>query len=234
MRGYPPFMASLRITSVVRPLQEETVEQARPLVRTLFLAVAVVLLIACANLAGLLLVRAIRRQREGAIRQALGAPASALLRPAFLESLILSVSGGALGVLLAAMALRVGKSLLPESLPRIDEIGLNWKVIGFALLLGIVTGLLCDWAPAFTLRTGVTRFEKRAGQRRRGRKTCSSALHPRGGGNRGRPRSAGGLGAAAAQLREDALHRARLPPPERHFGVVFTAAKAIRKAVRRG
>ena len=91
MRGYPSFMASLHISSVVRPLQEETIEQARPLVRTLFFAVAIVLLIACANLAGLLLVRAIRRQRAVAVRMALGARSSALLRQAILESLILSV-----------------------------------------------------------------------------------------------------------------------------------------------
>jgi predicted permease len=165
MRNYPPFMSGLRISSLVRPLQEETVEQARPLVRTLFLAVAVVLLIACANLAGLLLVRAIRRQRERAIRQALGAPAAALLRPAFLESLILSVTGGVLGIALAAIALRVGKSFLPESLPRIDEIGLNWTVIGFALLLAVVTGLLCGLAPAFaTLRTSVNDTLKEGGR----------------------------------------------------------------------
>jgi len=165
MRGYPPFMASLRISPVVRPLQEETIEQTRPLVRTLFLAVAVVLLIACANLAGLLLVRAIRGQRERAVRQALGAPSSALLRTAFLESLILSVSGGLLGIVLAAVALRVGKSLLPESLPRIAEIGLNWKVMGFALLLAVVTGLLCGLAPAFaTLRTSVNETLKEGGR----------------------------------------------------------------------
>jgi predicted permease len=165
MRGYPPFMASLRISSVVRPLQEETIELARPLVRTLFLAVAVVLLIACANLAGLLLVRAIRSQRERAVRQALGAPSSALLRSAFIESLILSVSGGLLGILLAAVALRVGKRLLPESLPRIAEIGLNWKVVGFALLLAIVTGLLCGLAPAFAaLRTSLNDTLKEGGR----------------------------------------------------------------------
>lgn len=166
MRSYPAFMASLRISPVVRPLQEETVETARPLVRTLFLAVAFVLLIACVNLAGLLLVRAISKQREMAVRQALGAPASVLLWQAFLESLVLSVSGGVLGVALAGAALRAGKSLLPESLPRIDEIQLNWAVIGFALLLGLVTGVVCGLAPAFaSLRTGVNATLKDGGGR---------------------------------------------------------------------
>jgi hypothetical protein len=94
MRGYPAFMGNFHIQPVVRSLQEDTVAQARPLVRTLFLAVSVVLLIACANLAGLLLVRAIRRRREFAVRLALGASAGMLLRQVLLESLVLSVSGG--------------------------------------------------------------------------------------------------------------------------------------------
>ena len=97
MRGYPAMIASLRINAQVQPLQEDTVAQTRPLLRTLFLAVAVVLLIACVNLAGLMLVRAIRRQREIAVRLALGARAAALLRQAMLESLVLSVSGGSAG-----------------------------------------------------------------------------------------------------------------------------------------
>src|ERR1700732_291751 len=95
----------------------------RPVVRTLFLAVIVVLLIACANLAGVLLVRAIRRRREIAVRLALGARAATLLRQAILESTVLSIAGGAIGLALAAVALRVGVSLLPQTLPRINEIG---------------------------------------------------------------------------------------------------------------
>jgi predicted permease len=165
MRNYPAMIANLRISAVVRPLQEETTEQTKPLLKTLFLAVAVVLLIACVNLAGLMLVRAIRRQREVAVRLALGARASALLRQAILESLVLSVSGGLLGLIMAAVALRVGKSILPESLPRISEIGLNWSVVGFALALGVVTGLVCGLAPAFAaLRTNVNANLKEGGR----------------------------------------------------------------------
>jgi predicted permease len=165
MRNFPAMIANLHISALVRPQQEETTEQAKPLLRTLFLAVAVVLLIACVNLAGLMLVRAIRRQREVAVRLALGARASAVLRQTLLESLVLSVTGGVLGLILAALALRVGKSLLPESLPRISEIGLNWEVAAFALLLAVVTGLLCGLAPAFAaLRTNVNANLKEGGR----------------------------------------------------------------------
>ena len=165
MRHYPPFMASMRINAVVRSLDEETVEQARQLVRTLFLAITVVLLIACANLAGLLLVRAIRRRREVAVRLALGARSAVLLRQAILESLVLSVSGGVLGLALAAIALRVGVSWLPETLPRINEIGLDRKVVLFAILLGVFTGLICGLAPAFAaLRTSVNETLKEGGR----------------------------------------------------------------------
>jgi putative ABC transport system permease protein len=165
MRGFPAEIASLRISPVVRPLQEETVEQSRSLLKILFLAVAVVLLIACANLAGLMLVRGIRRQREVAVRLALGASTSALLQQTLMESLVLSVSGGLTGLGLAALALRAGKSLLPRSLPRISEITLNWNVVGFALLLAVATGLLCGLAPAFAaLRTNVNGTLKEGGR----------------------------------------------------------------------
>jgi putative ABC transport system permease protein len=165
VRNYPAFMAGFSITSVIRPLNEETVEEARPLIRTLFLAVAVVLLIACANLAGLLLVRSIRRRREIAVRLALGATASTLLWQAILESLVLSVSGGILGLILAAIALRVGIRALPETLPRINEIGLDWPVVAFALGLAVFTGVLCGLAPAFAaIRTSVNDTLKEGGR----------------------------------------------------------------------
>ncbi len=165
MRNYPAMMANLHISAMVRPLREDKTIQTRPLLRILFLSVAVVLLIACVNLAGLMLVRAIRRQREVAVRLALGARASALIRQAILESLVLSMSGGALGLLMAMVALRVGRSMLPESLPRISEIGLNWTVVGFALALAALTGLVCGLVPALTaLRTNVSANLKEGGR----------------------------------------------------------------------
>ena len=165
MRNYPPDEANFRIRPVVYPLQQITVLQTRPLLRMLFLAVAVVLLIACANLAGLLLVRAIRRQRETAVRLALGAPALTLLRQMILESLVLSVTGGLLGIGLAALALAIGRNLLPETMPLMNEITLNWSVVGFALLLALLTGFFCGLAPGFAaLRTNMNASIKEGGR----------------------------------------------------------------------
>ena len=165
VRNYPAFMAGFSMRPVVRPLQEEAIEDARPLVRTLFLAVIVVLLIACANLAGLLLVRAIRRRREVAVRLALGARATTLLWQAILESLAISVTGGLAGLILASIALRVGISLLPETLPRVSEIGIDWVVVVFALGLAVLTGTICGLAPAFAaIRTNVNDALKEGGR----------------------------------------------------------------------
>jgi predicted permease len=164
-RNFPAFIASLSIRASVKTLQEETVYQARQLIRILFMAIVVVLLIACANLAGLLLVRAIRRRREIAMRLALGASGFALLRQAVMESLVLSVSGGVSGLILAAIGLRVGISWLPETLPRIDEIGLDWQVVLFAIGLSLLTGILCGLAPAFAAwRTSVNETLKEGGR----------------------------------------------------------------------
>jgi len=165
MRSFPPAMAAVRIHGAVQRLDEFTVQAARPLIRALFLAVAVVLFIACANLAGLLLVRVIRRRREIAVRLALGANARVVLRQNLIETLVISVTGGLLGLLSAGVVLRAGVSLLPETLPRINSITLDWGVAGFALLLAIVTGMVCGLAPALAAtRTDVNEALKEGGR----------------------------------------------------------------------
>jgi predicted permease len=165
MRNFPPALSSRRIHPAVQPLAEATVAQARPLVRTLFLAVIVVLFIACANLAGLLLVRVIRRRREISVRLALGASGAAVLRQSLVEALLLSIGGGLLGLALASIALRVGLSFLPETLPRVSSIGLDWQVTVFSLGLAVLTGLLCGLIPAMAAaRTGVNEALKEGGR----------------------------------------------------------------------
>lgn len=165
MRHFPPGMSSLKIHANVQALDQHTVADARPLIRTLFLAVAVVLFIACANLAGLLLVRVIRRRREISVRLALGASGRAVLTQNLIETLVLSVSGGVLGLAFAWLALRVGVHALPETLPRVNSIGLDGKVMGFAMLLAIFTGLFCGLIPALAAsRTQVNEALKEGGR----------------------------------------------------------------------
>jgi putative ABC transport system permease protein len=165
MRNFPPALSGRRIHPVVEALDESTVAQARPLVRTLFIAVTVVLFIACANLAGLLLVRVMRRRREISVRLALGASGAAVVRLSLVEALLLSVGGGLLGLGLAWLALRVGVQYLPETLPRVSSIALDWSVVGFALALAVMTGLLCGVIPAFSAsRTSVNDALKEGGR----------------------------------------------------------------------
>jgi putative ABC transport system permease protein len=156
MRSFPVSMSAIRIQGDVTRLMEYAVEDARPLLRTLFFAVSIVLLIACVNVAGLLLVRAIRRRREYAVRLALGARASAIIRESVGEGLLLSFAGGLLGLAFAAAAIRTALHLLPESMPRVDSISIDGIVVIFALFLALATGVLCSMAPAFAaLRTNL-------------------------------------------------------------------------------
>jgi len=165
MRNFPPEFKQIQITAHVKSLKESAVESGKPLVRILTYAVLVVLLIACLNVAGLLLVRAIRRRRELAVRLALGASPRALLGNSLLEGILLSGAGGVLGLLLAAIALKITVPLLPESMPRIDGIHLDTSVVLFALVLALLTGALCGLAPAFAaIRTRVNENLKEGGR----------------------------------------------------------------------
>jgi predicted permease len=154
MRSFSPSMAAIHIRGDVTLLREYAVSEVRPLLRTLFFAVGIVLLLACVNVAGLLLVRAIRRRREYAVRLALGARSAVIMRQSVLEGLLLSFAGGLLGLGFAAAAIRAALYLLPDSMPRVESISLDAAVAAFALLLALLTGVLCSLAPAFAaLRT---------------------------------------------------------------------------------
>ncbi|MGB9078419.1 MAG: ABC transporter permease [Terracidiphilus sp.] len=149
MRSFPPGMSTIRIRGNVTPLQEYLVGEARPVLRTLFLAVSIVLLIACVNVAILLLVRSTRRRREYAVRLALGARPRVIVREALCEGLLLSLAGGLLGLGAAAAGVRAMMRFLPDSLPRIDSITIDGGVAAFALLLALLTGVVCSSGPAF-------------------------------------------------------------------------------------
>ena len=157
MRNFPAGMAAIHIRGDVALLRDETVADAKPLLRILFVAVMIVLLIACANVAGLMLVRAIRRRREYAVRLALGARSKVLVRDSLYEGLLISLAGGFLGLGIAALVMRFALHVLPESMPRIDSISIDATVAAFALLLSLATGTLCSMAPAFAaLRTNLS------------------------------------------------------------------------------
>jgi putative ABC transport system permease protein len=129
-------------------LLEATVASVRPAVLVLFGAVGLVLLIACANLAHLQLVRGAARRKDMVIHAALGATRSALLRQLLVESLVLGLAGGAVGLLVAVGILRAANGLSQEALPRMQPIGMEWSVLGFALLASLGTAVLFGLLPA--------------------------------------------------------------------------------------
>jgi predicted permease len=151
-------------TFIALPLKPE-VEDTKQTLYLLLGAVTLVLLIACANIASLLLARAVSREHELAMRVALGAGRGRLARQCLTESGVLAMAGGALGVVLAALGMRPFTLFWPGGLPRVQEVQLNWHVLLFALGVSLVSGLLFGLAPA--LRTPARHLEQalRAGSR---------------------------------------------------------------------
>jgi predicted permease len=138
-------------TLVSFPLQAEVVGNARPALLMLLAAVCFVLLIACVNVANLLLARAEARRREIAIRSALGAGTGRLARQFVTEGLLLSACGAVLGLVLAFGGLRMIQLTNAGSLPRASEIGMDWRVLIFTVLATVFTGVLFGLAPMFSV-----------------------------------------------------------------------------------
>ena len=146
--AYPEENAGLDAT--VESLYTATVGSVRPALWALFGAVAFVLLIACANIGNLLLTRASARQAELAVRRALGANRRRLVRQLLTESLVIGLIGGAAGLVLAFWLLEVLRVAGPADLPRLQEIGIDLRVLGAAVLASLVAGAACGLAPALT------------------------------------------------------------------------------------
>lgn len=148
LREQYPQTNNNRFNRVVR-LHEHLVGDTSSILWVLLGAVCFVLLIACANVANLMLVRASARQKEIAIRTALGASRLRIIRQLLTESVMLALAGGAAGLLLAWQGVELLTGMLPSDFPRLQEIGIDLKVFGFTILVSLITGIVFGFAPAW-------------------------------------------------------------------------------------
>ncbi len=154
----------------VGPLRDSIIGDARNSLLMMLGAVGLVLLISCANVANLLLVRATIRKREFAIRSALGAGRARIVRQLLTESVLLSLAGGILGLALGVLGMRALLAVSPAGLPRIGEdgsaISMDWRVLGFTLGVSLLTGILFGLFPAFSAsRSDLNSTLKESGNR---------------------------------------------------------------------
>jgi putative ABC transport system permease protein len=153
------------ISASAAPLRDEVVGRARTLLLVVFAAVALVLLIACADIASLMLTRALSRQREMAVRAALGAGRLRVVVQLLVESSVLALLGGVLGLGLAQALARVLVSMAPPSIPRLDDIAIDGRILAFSAGVSLLTALLCGLLPALELsRAAATDALKEGGR----------------------------------------------------------------------
>jgi len=150
---YPAALKGLAsvMSASAAPLRDEVVGRARTLLLVAFAAVALVLLIACADIASLMLTRALARQREMAVRAALGASRLRVVVQLLVESSVLALAGGALGLGLAQALARVLVSMAPPSIPRLGDITIDGRILAFSAGVSLLTALLCGLLPALEL-----------------------------------------------------------------------------------
>ncbi len=161
--AYPETNKDTSVTLV--PLKTDVVGSVRGILLVLLGAVSFVLLIACANVANLLLARATGRFREFAIRSALGASPGRVIRQLLTESVMLSITGGAIGLLLAKWGTKALLAALPETLPRVEDIGIDGHVLLFTVGISVVTGIVFGLVPALkTLRPDMHETLKEGGR----------------------------------------------------------------------
>ena len=144
----PRIYETWKITPAIRPLKQEVVDSVNDVLWVVMGTIGLVMLIACANVTNLLLVRAEARQQELAIRAALGAGWSRIVRELLLESVLLGLIGGALGVGLASGGLSLLVAIGPANLPRLNEISMDARALAFTLVLSLLSGLLFGLIPA--------------------------------------------------------------------------------------
>ena len=166
---------ALQLRAAVRPLKEDVVGNVDQILWALLGSISLLLLIACANVANLLLIRAETRATELALRTALGAGLGRLARGLMVESVTLSLVGGLIGVGLAYGGLRVLRAFPPANLPRLNEIALDLPVLGFALGVSVLSGLLFGLVPI--LRVAGQRLSSLAGSLRGGGRWASAGKH---------------------------------------------------------
>ena len=160
--AYP---AQIQFTAFAVPLDEEIRGGVRPAMWLLMGAVGFLLLIACANVANLLLVRGDARLREMAVRTAIGAAPDRLMRQLLTESVVLAILGAVLGLMLASVGIRILLTVDPTSLPPLAPVRLDWVVVMFTLVLGVLTTIIFGLAPALrTLRVNLVESLREGGQ----------------------------------------------------------------------
>ncbi|HWP72504.1 MAG TPA: ABC transporter permease [Gemmatimonadaceae bacterium] len=150
VRDFPTMYAAGKpVIVTVSPLSNALVAETRPYIVTLFIAVTLVLMIACVNVANLMLARGEVRRRDVAIRTAMGASRYRVVRQALTESLVLALFGGAAGVLIATGTVRALRAVIPASVPRASDVSVDFIVLAFAVGITVITGVLCGVVPAF-------------------------------------------------------------------------------------